>query len=268
MKSIISKLMELGLSEYEAKGYLSLLRESPSTAYEIATLSGVPTSKVYEVLKKLIEKGVISVVDKGKTKKYIPIEPADFLNKQKSKTEMIVESLKNQLPHIGDEGGLSSIWNIVDYDYLIDRARGMIANSSRTVLISIWKEEFELIEDNIREALRRDVKIAIIHFGSSKIRIGQLYQHPIEDTVYQEKGGRGIVIVADLKEVLMGTIFKYGRIEGAWSRNRGFITMAEDYIKHDIYIMKIVRRYDRLLKERFGNRYEKLRDVFKDEEVI
>ena len=116
--------------------------------------------------------------------------------------------------------------------------------------------------------MRRDVKIAIIHFGSSKIRIGQLYQHPIEDTVYQEKGGRGIVIVADLKEVLMGTIFKYGRIEGAWSRNRGFITMAEDYIKHDIYIMKIVRRYDRLLKERFGNRYEKLRDVFKDEEVI
>jgi hypothetical protein len=66
----------------------------------------------------------------------------------------------------------------------------------------------------------------------------------------------------------MGTIQKYGVVEGAWSRNRSFIIMAEEYIKHDIYIMKIVRRYDRLLRERFGNGYEKLRDIFKDEEAI
>ena len=53
MKSTIAHLAEIGLSEYEAKVYLSLLRESPSTAYEIARLSGVPTSKVYAVLGKL-----------------------------------------------------------------------------------------------------------------------------------------------------------------------------------------------------------------------
>ncbi|NCO67371.1 MAG: hypothetical protein GW873_02305 [Nitrospirae bacterium] len=33
-------------------------------------------------------------------------------------------------------------------------------------------------------------------------------------------------------------------------------------------MVEIVRRFDRLLKERFGNRYEKLRDIFKDEETI
>ena len=55
-------------------------------------------------------------------------------------------------------------------------------------------------------------------------------------------------------------------VEGAWSLNRGFVTLAEDYIKHDIYIMKIVERFDPELQARFGPGYEKLRDVWNDEE--
>jgi hypothetical protein len=144
----------------------------------------------------------------------------------------------------------------------------MIRETSGTLLLSIWKEDFELIENELRDAVRRNVKIAMVHFGITKTRIGQVYHHPIEDTIYIEKGGRGIVVVADSQEVLMGTVSKYGRVEGAWSRNRGFATLAEDYIKHDIYIMKIVRRFDTILKGRFGKRYEKLRDIFRDEEVL
>ena len=74
-------------------------------------------------------------------------------------------------------------------------------------------------------------------------------------------------VVVDSQEVLTGTVYKYGKVEGAWSRNRGFATLAEDYIKHDIYIMKIIRRFDRTLQERFGNRYKTLRDIFTDEEA-
>jgi hypothetical protein len=43
--------------------------------------------------------------------------------------------------------------------------------------------------------------------------------------------------------------------------------MAEDYIRHDIYVMKIVKRFDPLLKEKFGSRYENLRNVYRDEEI-
>ena len=93
------------------------------------------------------------------------------------------------------------------------------------------------------------------------------FSHPIEDTLYAEKGGRGFVLVSDGAEAVTGTIFADGTVEGAWSRSRGFITLAEDYVKHDIYIMKIVQRYDRELTARFGPKYERLRDVFSDTEV-
>ncbi len=49
--------------------------------------------------------------------------------------------------------------------------------------------------------------------------------------------------------------------------NEGFVIMAENYIRHDIYQMKTMKRFDPLLRKKFGERYEKLRDIFKDEEV-
>lgn len=55
-------------------------------------------------------------------------------------------------------------------------------------------------------------------------------------------------------------------MDGAYSRGPGFILLAEDYIKHDIYIMKIVRRFDDLLLKTFGPKYRKLRDIYTDEE--
>jgi sugar-specific transcriptional regulator TrmB len=268
MKSTVTELMELGISEYEAKVYLSLLRDSPSTAYEIGKTSGVPTSKVYEVLKKLVDKDVVSIVGNEKTKKYIPLEPDDLLNMHRRMIEKTITSLESRLSNAREEKENISIWSIAEYDYLILKARRMIEGAGKTVLLSIWKEELQQLEDVAEEAFKKKVQIAVLHFGPTRFRTGMVYQHPVEDTLYHEKGGRGIVLVVDSKEVLTGTIFKYGRVEGAWSRNRGFATLAEDYIKHDIYIMKIVKRYDRLLQTRFGKRYETLREIFRDEDAV
>ncbi|HMK49142.1 MAG TPA: TrmB family transcriptional regulator sugar-binding domain-containing protein, partial [Thermodesulfovibrionales bacterium] len=196
-----------------------------------------------------------------------PIPLEDFLSRHKREMESAMQSVRKTLSQTAAGVESISIWNILDYDFLIEKAKGMIDGASRTVLISIWRDELEKIEDNVRGALDRGVKIAVLHFGQSRVKLGKLYQHPIEDTVFQEKGGRCITVVSDSQEVLIGTVLRYGTVEGAWSRNRSFITMAEEYIKHDIYIMKIVARFDRLLKERFGMRYENLRDVFTDKEV-
>ena len=92
-------------------------------------------------------------------------------------------------------------------------------------------------------------------------------RHPIENTIYAEKGGRGFVMVADSRECLMGTITD-GGVQGARSRNPGFVMLAEDYIKHDVYIMKIVERFGDALTRRFGEGYARLRDIYSDEEEI
>ena len=267
MGKILNQLMGLGLSEYEGRAYLTLLKESPSTAYEIGKNSGIPTSKIYQVINKLSGKGIVSVVDSGKTKRYIPMNPDDLLHNHRTMTERVVQSLRRDLARIHQRLEFSSLWNITEYDYLIEKIKDMTDEAKRTILLSIWGEEFERIEANISDAVQRGVKTVVLHFGQTRSRSCQIYQHPIQGTIYQEKGGRAIVASVDSAEMLMGTIFKYGRIHSVWSRDRGFAIMAEDYIKHDIYIMKIIRRFDSVLQEKFGVRYEKLRDVFSDEDI-
>jgi sugar-specific transcriptional regulator TrmB len=267
VNKITHMLMDIGLSEYEARAYIALLGKNPVTAYELARVSSIPTSKIYEVLSRLFEKGVVSTLGENGVKRFIPIEPDEFIESHRSKLETTLKTLKEGLTGIEKQADVSYIWNIKDYSYLMDKAGRMILEARKTLLISIWKEEMAHLEEALRKAANKKVRIAIIHFGTPMIKVGQIFQHPIENTIYTEKGGRGLVVVADSKEVLMGTVFKDNNVEGAWSMNRGFAMMAEDYIKHDIYIMKVVMRFDKELKKRFGDKYIKLRDVFKDEEL-
>ena len=268
MQAIITKLSEIGLSEYEAKAYLALLHSNPSTAYEIAKESGIPTSKIYQVIHKLTEKGICLLSEEnGKTKRYIPIQPDEFLNQYKSTVGTLVDSLKEEFSGLDSHQEASRIWNISDYDHLIDKARRMIDNAHSVLLLSLWKEELESLEAALRRAEERGVRIALVHFGIPQICVGQVYYHPIEDTLYAEKGGRGFVLIADSQEVLIGTVSYEGRTEGAWSRNKGFVMISEDYVKHDVYITKIIKRLDKELINCFGERYAKLRDVLRDEDT-
>lgn len=266
--NIIKELISLGFSEYEAKAYIGLLKNiMPSTAYEVAKGTGIPTSKIYEVLEKLIEKQVVLVLeDKGK-KRYSPLEPNEFLNDYKMKFDSSIKKLGNDLESIRNTKNVAFIWNFKEYDYFINKAEKMILNATHELLISSWKEEISMLEKALIKAKADKVKISIIHFGEPDIKTGQIFQHPIEDTIYSEKGGRGFVLVADGKEAIMATVLNGQPIEGAWSINKGFVTLAEDYIKHDVYIMKIVKRFNQLLIDKFGPNYLKLRDVFTDQEV-
>jgi HTH-type transcriptional regulator, sugar sensing transcriptional regulator len=267
MVEVIAKMMAIGFSEYEAKVYLSLLTHHPATAYEIAKISGVPTSKVYAVLGKLIDKGITSIIAAGKVRQYIPMEPDEYLEHHKSVTASLIDSLKEDLLERKSGKDISYIWNIAESDYLMDKAGRMIQSASDTLLLSLWAQELSHLEKDLGKAAKLGVKVAMVHFGPSHSTIRQLYPHPIEDTIYQEKGGRGLVLVADSAEVLIGTVFNDGTVEGAWSSNRGFVTLAEDYVKHDVYIMKIVSRLEGQLTERFGKNYTRLRDIFTDEEI-
>jgi len=266
MKTAIFKLTHLGLSEYEAKAYTALLRENPLTAYEIAKNSGIPSSKIYEVVKRLESRHMVQSIHGERSRMFIPTSPDEFIENFRASIEDNLHTVKTELKDFKVGIDTSYTWHIKDYDGLILKAKRMLDTSQQTVLLSIWPAEIEVLAKSLSNAEDRGVKIAIVHYGATNMKSGQLYRHPVEDTIYAQKGVRGFNLVADSKEVLMGKI-KGKDTEAIWSMNEGFVVMAEDYIRHDIYVMKIVGRFDPLLKEKFGRRYEKLRDVHKDEEI-
>ncbi len=259
--------MEIGFSENEAKAYMALLLENPSTAYDIAKRSAVPTSKIYEVLAKLSEKGAVFEIDDKEKCRYVPLPPDELITNHKNRLEGTLAELREGLNELKSNADLSFMRTIRDYGYLLDKARQIIEDARETVLLSVWPRELDLLKPALKQSIARGVKIAIVHFGQTKIQLGQIFAHPIEDTIFAEKGGQGLVVVTDSKEVLFAKVTNTGTAEGVHSISKGFVAMAEDYIKHDIYIMKIVNRFNKSLISKFGTNYHKLRDVFKDEEL-
>ncbi len=276
--TITERLMELGLSEYESRAWISLLKANPSTAYEVARTSGIPTAKIYPVMDRLVERGMILDLREGERRRYAPCDPEDFLGRFRQKTEETLSSLSRDLSALAStETDVSYVWNVSDYGELMERAGIIVAGSRHAILLSCWGEEYALLADALAERKAAGVDVAVVHFGPVEIpahSVGAFYEHPIADTLYEERGGRGFALVADGAVALNATIANDDtrpeggtvRASGAWSRSEGFVLLAEDYIKHDVYIMKIVTRFDRQLVKRFGRGYRRLRDIFSDTE--
>lgn len=96
-------LQEIGLTESEKKVYLALLELGDSTRYDIVNKSKVAGSKIYELLEKLQEKGLVSIYLKNKIKHFKPTNPNQILNLIKHKKANILnleEQAKQLLPEL------------------------------------------------------------------------------------------------------------------------------------------------------------------------
>lgn len=78
------------INVYEAKVWLSLLSRGVSSAGEIASLSGVPRSRTYDVLESLEKRGFV-IQKLGKPVKYIAVNPSVVIEKLKNNTTQRAE---------------------------------------------------------------------------------------------------------------------------------------------------------------------------------
>ena len=262
--SATNLLASLGLSGYEARAYTALLASQPATAYELAKQAGLPTSKIYQTLARLAEKGMaIPLAEEDERgRKFAALDPDEFLAAKKQDVSHAASLLAPMLKSLAPTGQVGHVWPIASAASIMARVRRMIAQASDRVLISLWPAELSFLQDELASAARRKVKVAVVHFGEPRISIGATFHHPVEGAIYQEKGGRGLSLAVDGEEAAMGTFDESGGAQGAWSRNRAFVMATEDYIRHDIYITKVTTLMGRQMREIFGDNYEKLRDVF------
>lgn len=89
------KAMEsLGLTTYEIKVYLSLLDIGSITASDISKKSGVPYSKIYEVLNTLEDKGWLES-DSSRPQKFFPKSPLTALEAMRMRIENGIKENEN-----------------------------------------------------------------------------------------------------------------------------------------------------------------------------
>jgi sugar-specific transcriptional regulator TrmB len=74
MAASAERLVELGLTTYEAKAYLALVRRDASSAAEVARLARIPRQRIYDVLSTLVHKG-LATQRPGSPTRYSAVAP-------------------------------------------------------------------------------------------------------------------------------------------------------------------------------------------------
>lgn len=78
--AIVDRLVHLGLTLYEARAYVALIRRDGSTSAEVAKVAGVPRPRIYDVIASLVAKGLASERP-GHTARFVAVPPDEAVNK-------------------------------------------------------------------------------------------------------------------------------------------------------------------------------------------
>ena len=97
LEEIRQSLERVGLSSNEAKVYLALLKRGSSKAGRLSKYAQLNRTTTYDVLKSLLDKGLISYIVKGKVKYFEIVSPRDlkeFVKEKEFEVNRVLPSLE------------------------------------------------------------------------------------------------------------------------------------------------------------------------------
>lgn len=260
----------LGFTEYEAKVYLALVEDSPLTGYGVARASGVPRSKVYEVLEGMTGRGEV-LVSRGEPVRYAPLPPRELVALRRREAEAALAAAAEGLERHEKGGGGSRdlIWDIKGRAEILGRLREVIGRAEWRVLIELWSEDAPELREDLQAAAGRGVEVIVVAYGEPDYPFANVYLHePGPERITREFGGRWVVLSIDAREIVAGIVSLGAESRAAWSSHPGMVMPITEQIKHDLYIAEMLREHRDVLEESFGPSLARLREKFGPPPVV
>lgn len=264
MKSdLVRTLQQLDFTEYEAKAYLALLEQSPLTGYGVARLSGVPRSKVYEVLEGLIASGAV-LASHGDPTQYGPLSPQELIALRRREAEASIRAAEAGLAHYASSSANRGvIWDITGREEILQRVREVVGRAQRRVLLQVWAEDAPELQHALEAAAERDVEVIVIAYGDPNYPFARVFLHePGAEHITREYGGRWVILSVDAAEIVAGIVSLEEESRAAWSRHPGLVMPITEQIKHDLYLAELLLMHRDTLETSFGPGLVRLRERF------
>ncbi|MCW4044187.1 MAG: hypothetical protein NWE94_01555 [Candidatus Bathyarchaeota archaeon] len=162
MESVVEKLRQIGLAEYEAKAYLALLNTHLSTATRVSERSGVPRTKIYVVLESLRDKGWVRVYS-GVPLLFKAVEPLRVFEKAKEDYAEFLASVQTTLKE--EVNDMKEKFVIKRFDVGLEGLKEAI-RKAKTVEINNATADFV---KKVSSAFKQDAMVKVLLFpGEAK----------------------------------------------------------------------------------------------------
>ena len=241
------QLMALGLTEYEAKVYLALLRDHPATGYQISKTAGVPRSMVYEALGRLEARRAVLKTAEEKAVLYRPVPPDSLLDRYAEEAQTRIGMLREGLAPLyirQDEGRL---WNFTGRREALSYAADLIASAQQELMLVLADADVEELRDVLIGAHERGVTLGTMLTGQATFDVGQVVRHPPHETDLH--GMREtLLVVGDERELLIAS--GHHETAGTMTTNNNMVMIARQFVWMELFAQRIFARLGTELLER------------------
>ena len=255
--SIAERLTRLGFSQYEARTYVGLLMSDGATGYGIANDTGVPQPKVYETLRRLVDRGA-AVLTAEHPARYAAVPPADLLAALLKEFGAKVEAARIGLESVPQRATARGGLPLARVDSLAAATRcavDAIATARTRVYISGRGDDLKGLAGAIDEASERGVQFVMVHFGKLPFEAprGTVMRHAsTEGTIYASRKTHHLAIVVDSRWAL----WALARDGHEWEVMHGEVplvaSLVKSYIRHDLFVQRIYADLPNELEALYG----------------
>lgn len=196
IKEVGQGLKILGLTEYEAKAFLTLIYMGGGDAENVAKLARIPRTSAYKVLDSLENKGFAKVIS-GKPRIYKPTDLKVLEERFDRLLKDLFSRLKLAQDMFGEKGEPQLVYTIYGKNKVLQKIGEMIDLSEQEILLSSPKlaEIRKVLMDNFKKAISRNVKIVVITSRTQRA--------PKNTEVHYKDGLIATDIVSDGKRALI-----------------------------------------------------------------
>jgi HTH-type transcriptional regulator, sugar sensing transcriptional regulator len=237
-QGVVERLRALGLSLYEARIYVGLLRHGPQNGNEVSKAASIPSSKVYSTLERLAAKGIVHSVHTGSGTQYVCISPAELVHRFRNEFDEPIAYLEQTLPELAafEPGG--EVLTVSGLDAIRENSRYILGDAGREIYISVWADDVEYLREALIGAHERGVRIFGMLYGEEALDVGSWLVHSYQQIVTERIGGRMLTVVADREEALIAHIPRQGRASAVRTRNPVLALIAQEYLHHDLVLQR------------------------------
>lgn len=221
MEKMIKSLKKLGLSRYESQAYIGLTKIITGQADEIAEISNLPRSRIYDILNQLEKKGFVEIT-RERPLKYTVIEPSVIFKKEKEDLIAALELSEKKLEELylnNTSEVQAPVWLIHTAEGILEKEEEIIKKATKSITLRagfLIKGEAQIMIKAFNY-LPRNVEIKIIanrecYVNNEKIDIVRMFKNAKLSNLHIVEADLPMIkmLIRDEKE-LIGT---FARFEG------------------------------------------------------
>jgi HTH-type transcriptional regulator, sugar sensing transcriptional regulator len=239
MDKVVKSLREVGFSQYEARLYEALLRHGPQNGNELSRSSGVPSSKVYGIVEKLEDEGVVQTIRSDSGTRFVGLRPEELIDRIRRRFNEPLDFLGESLPALADHVPEEAFLTVAGEEVLLEAARQMVESAVGEINVSLWEPELEFLREGLEAAADRGTRVfGMLYAAEPAMPSGTWVRHSYEEIVGARVGGRMLTLVVDGAEALIGRFPDGAAAAGVRTRNPVLTLVASEYLHHDMVLQR------------------------------